>query len=277
MPDAPFHAHHYSGGQVEASRRVLVELTTLFHEYRDHIRLVGGWVPSMLFPGDHVGSIDIDLVLNHRLLGDVGYEGMAHILERHGYARRPDQYFTYTRCLNIDGITYDVDVDFLAGKYDGSSAAKRSQHVQGLKALKATGGQFAFDFAPCEVEVEAARPDGALDVVRVNVVAVLPFLVMKAAAMEGRNKSKDAYDTYYVVRNYPGGFRALAEEIRPHLTHSLVQDMLRIWGNKFRTPEHAGPTDVAAFEDIADEEDRAILLRDASERMMALTRLLIGE
>ena len=41
--------------------------------------------------------------------------------------------------------------------------------------------------------MEAKRPDGAVDMAYVNIVAVVPYLVMKTAAM-GRGKAKDAYE-----------------------------------------------------------------------------------
>lgn len=41
--------------------------------------------------------------------------------------------------------------------------------------------------------MEAERPDGATDVANVSVVAVVPYIIMKTAAM-GRGKAKDAYD-----------------------------------------------------------------------------------
>ena len=57
----------YNEGQKEAAYRVLVELINLFDEYKDDIRIVGGWVPTLMFPGEgHVGSIDVD-VLAHFL------------------------------------------------------------------------------------------------------------------------------------------------------------------------------------------------------------------
>ena len=93
--------------------------------------------------------------------------------------------------VHVDGIPYDVDVDILAGMYGGTQKKKRSQHVQGVKALKATGGNFAFEFDPQTVRIEAERTDGAMDVARVNVIAVVPYFVMKTAAM-GRGKAKDA-------------------------------------------------------------------------------------
>ena len=37
----------YSEGQKEAAHRVLIELINLFDEYRDDIRIVGGWVPGL--------------------------------------------------------------------------------------------------------------------------------------------------------------------------------------------------------------------------------------
>lgn len=86
--------------------------------------------------------------------------------------------------MEIEGISYDVDVDILAGMYGGTQQKRRSQHVQGIKALKATGGNFAFDFPAQKIHVEAKRPDGALDVANVSVVAVVPYLIMKATAWE---------------------------------------------------------------------------------------------
>ena len=44
--------------------------------------------------------------------------------------------------------------------------------------MKATGGDFALKFEPRQVTLEAPRPDGAIDVARVNVVALVPYFVM---------------------------------------------------------------------------------------------------
>lgn len=204
----------YSEGQKQAAHRVLVELVNLFNEYRDDIRIVGGWVPDLMFPGqDHVGSVDVDVLINHLTLNDSGYQTMAKILLRNGYEEHPEKYFSFVKTVEINGEGYTVDVDILAGIYGGTTKKKRSQHVQGIKALKATGGNFAFEFPPQEVKVEAERVDGAIDCAVVNVVAVVPFLIMKAAAM-GRGKAKDAYDIYFVIKHYAGGVDSLAEEFR---------------------------------------------------------------
>ena len=103
----------YSEGQKEAAHRILVELVNIFKEYEDDIRIVGGWVPDLMFPGEgHIGSV----------------------------------------------------------------------------------------------------------------VAVVPYLIMKAAAM-GRGKAKDAYDIYFLLKHYRGGIKELAKEFQPAGNRKLVQEM----------------------------------------------------
>ncbi len=259
----------YSEGQKQAAHRVLIELVNLFSEYKDDIRVVGGWVPDLMFPGEgHVGSVDVDMLINHLTLKDAGYQTMAKILLKNGYQKHPEKYFSFVKTIEIDGVGYDVDVDILAGMYGGTKS-KWSQHVQGIKALKATGGNFAFDFKPQKVQVEAPRPDGAIDVANINVIAVVPYLVMKTAAM-GRGKAKDAYDIYFLIKHYHGGIRGLAKEFEECADMNIVQEMLEKLSGKFASSQHAGPVDVSDFEEILDEEENEMLRRDAYEQVQAL-------
>lgn len=250
----------------------MVELVNLFFQYRDDIRVVGGWVPDLMFPGEgHVGSVDVDMLINHLTLKDAGYQSMEKILLRNGYQEHPEKYFSFLKTIEIDGIGYDVDVDILAGMYGGTQKKKKSQHVQGIKALKATGGNFAFDFEPQKVQVEAPRPDGAMDVANVNVIAVVPYMVMKTAAM-GRGKAKDAYDIYFLIKHYHGGIGSLAKEFQNCADMNIVQEMLEKLSGKFASEQHAGPVDVSDFEEVLDEEEIEMLRRDAYEQVQALIR-----
>ena len=55
----------YSEGQKTAAYMVLGEIVNLLNEFSDYIRIIGGWVPTLLYPdGDHIGSIDVDVLLN---------------------------------------------------------------------------------------------------------------------------------------------------------------------------------------------------------------------
>lgn len=266
----------YTEGQKEAAHRVLVELINLFDMYKDDIRIVGGWVPDLMFPNEgHIGSVDVDVLINHLELKDSGYQTMAKILLENGYKEHPEKYFSFVRVVEIDGIDYVVDVDILAGMYGGTQKKKRSQHIQGIKALKATGGNFAFEFEPQKIKVEAKRPDGAYDVAHVNVIAVVPYLIMKTAAM-GRGKAKDAYDIYFLLKHYNGGVMQLAKEFGCCADKQIVISMTEKLAEKFASENHAGPVDVSDFMDLQEDEEIEMIRRDAYEQIQTLIQQVVG-
>ncbi len=102
-----------------------------------------------------------------------------------------------------------------------------------------------------------------------NVVAVVPYFIMKTAAL-GRGKAKDAYDIYFLIKHYHGGIKELASEFSEVRDKHIVKEMKDKLFEKFKTIEHAGPRDVADFMEIEEEEDRQIMLRDATEQVLAL-------
>ncbi|MGE1063610.1 nucleotidyl transferase AbiEii/AbiGii toxin family protein [Megasphaera paucivorans] len=265
----------YSGGQREAAHRVLIEIMNILNAYKDDILVVGGWVPDLYFPGeDHIGSIDVDILLNHLNLEEAAYFTIEKILIDNGYRKDKEKYFTFVKSVVVDEIKYDVDLDILAGKYGGTSERKQSQHIQGLKALKATGGNFAFEIPAVEITIEARRPDGAFDTGRIKVVSIVPFLAMKAAAL-GRGKAKDAYDIYFCIKHFPGGVEELVKDFLPYKDHGLVKEMIRKLKEKFATPNHAGPKDVADFQELVDMEEIEIVKRDAFEQIGELLDRLL--
>ena len=122
------------------------------------------------------------------------------------------------------------------------------------------------------LKVNSRKEDGTR--ARVRVSSVVAFLVMKGMALHDRLKEKDAWDIYFTLINHPGGLNALAQEIRQHLDHGLVQEGLKKIADKFASPDHMGPKFVADFEDIQDPDERAIRMRDAYERVSHLLELL---
>ena len=264
----------YSADQVEAARRVLLELAHLLGEYRDDIVVVGGWVPHLILPtgtAPHVGSIDVDLAVNHRNLREAGYATIQALLSRRGYEQDPRQPFIYHRTVVVNGNAIKVEVDFLAGEYEGTGAKHRTQPVHEGRARKARGCDLAFDLY-VETNIEGELPEGGREQARIRVSSAVAFLVMKGMALHDRLKEKDAWDIYFTLIHYPGDLDALAQEIRPHLHHGLVQEGLRKIAEKFASPDHMGPKFVADFEDIQDRDERAIRMRDAYERVSHLLR-----
>lgn len=262
----------YSEGQKQAAYSVLGEIVNILSPFAEDMRIVGGWVPSLLYQNkDHIGSIDVDVLLNQLSIEKKdGYATIQELLRSNGYTRHsnPKKYFTYVKPVEVDSIVYPVEIDLLSGMYGGKGGSV-SKHIDGIKALPATGGNFAFDFPAEDVTIQYRRPDGAEDMGHVKVVAVIPFLVMKTAAM-GRGKPKDAYDIYFCLTNYEGGVRALAEAFEPYRETELVKEMRGKLAEKFASPDHAGPTDIVKFLDIQDGEETARVKQDAFQRVKYL-------
>ena len=269
----------YNAEAVRAAHSVLIELFHLLGEYREHIALVGGWIPELLpiyQDKGHVGSIDVDLALDHRSLTEEGYRTIHELLERQGY-RQGKQPFIFFRKTLVDGHEIEVQVDLLAGEYHGTGRKHRHQRVQDVIARKARGCDLAFEM-PVEVAVEGDLPEGGKDSVTVRVASVVPFLVMKGMALHDRLKAKDAWDVLFCLKNYPGGIEALAREFELHMSHGLVREGLEKIAGKFATVDHIGPRMVADFEEIDGIDEREIIQRDAFERIQALlTRLGVGK
>lgn len=146
------------------------------------------------------------------------------MLEQNRYTRYPEKYFTFVKTVSVQG-------------------GKVSKHIDGIKALPATGGKFAFEFPATDVSIEYQRGNGALDNGHVKVISEEPYLVMKATDF-GRGKSKDAYDIYYTVNNFQGVVRALVEEFIPYKNKDLVRFMCEKLSEKFASGVHAGPVEM---------------------------------
>jgi hypothetical protein len=263
----------YTTEAVEAARSVIIELVHILGEYRNEIVLVGGWIPELLLPesrGNHIGSIDVDLALNHRQLTESGYRTITEILSQSGYDQDKQQPFIFRK--EVRGQI--VKVDFLAGEYGGTGKSHRTQKVLGMRPRKAHGCDLAFEIPPVTIALKGRLPDGALDEVEIQISSVVPFLVMKGMAMADRRKTKDAYDIYFVVQNYPGGLDEVAKAFEPYLRMPLVQEGLRKIAGKFASVEHVGPRDVADFFDLQDAEERTLRQRDAYERVSYLLKKL---
>lgn len=182
-------ATDYSEGQKTAAYMVLGEIVNLLNEFSDNIRIIGGWVPTLLYPdGGHIGSIDVDVLLNQLEIKKAeSYRTIKRILTQNGYRRHEEKYFTFIKTIVLDGVSYDVDVDFLSGKY-GGDGGNVSKHVDGIKTLPATGGNFAFDFPPTDVKIEYMREDGAKDSGHVKVISVVPYLDEDSSTGEGKTE-----------------------------------------------------------------------------------------
>ena len=175
--------------------------------------------------------------------------------------------------MTIGSQAVKVQVDFLAGEYQGIRKSHRHQNVQTLKARKARGSDLVFKMFE-QIKIEGHLPNGAADSAMVKVAGIVPFIVMKAMALADRLKAKDAWDLWFCLTNVAGGNAALALAFQPHLHNKLVQEALTKIADKFQSPAHFGPQAVADFDDLPSGDDRELRIRDAYERVDDLLRRL---
>ena len=150
----------YSEQAVAAAHSVLLELVHLLGEYRDSIVLIGGMLPRLLIPQaeeSHIGTVDVDLALDHRRFEEAGYRTVHELLTSRGYERDDHQPFIYRRRFNLEGRPVTVQVDLLSGEYGGTGRSRRTQRVQDVRPRKARGVDLAFE-QPLDVEISGALP-----------------------------------------------------------------------------------------------------------------------
>ena len=119
-------ASNYSDEKIRACHCVLIELVHILGDFVDDMAIVGGWVPTLLIPNapeEHIGSMDVNLVLNGATISEEAYATINKILIRHGYRQNEaaNALFKYFKDVTIDGETYIVEVDLLTGEYGGET------------------------------------------------------------------------------------------------------------------------------------------------------------
>ena len=266
----------YPGDGVWACLSVLLELFTYLSQYRDHIVLVGGWVPFFLTEGRteevHIGSLDVDLALNTNEIPETEYETLLERLEVRGDRQAQNSRgeiipARYERNVELsNGNMYSVRVDFLAPEYGGTGRNHRHQRIQDLLAHKARGSDLVFAHF-IEKEIEGRLPGGAENKEKVKIADPAACLIMKAIVFGERRSEKDAYDLYVLCDSF--GVQEMTKQLRPLRENKLLQEALDVLREKFDSPRGLGPSSVANFSRVGgDEADR--LKRRAFELFRAI-------
>jgi hypothetical protein len=263
--------------EVEAAKSVMIELIHLLGEFKDSMVLVGGSVPPLLYPesaSEYVGTLDVDLALNHQVIDDSSYNTIRKLLLKREYYENEDQPFMFYRDVPVsDDETIIVKVDFLSGEYGGTAKSHRTQQIQDIRARKARGSDLVFEQFK-EVEIEGELPGGGKDKVSFKISAIVPFIVMKGMAVAGRIKEKDSWDIYYCLTHHPGEIDSLVEEFKPFIKNKLVLEGLNKIAEKFESTDHIGPKHVVTFMEISEKDEQMRIRRDVYERVNFLLKNL---
>jgi len=183
MNNEPRHQAEYDSRQVQAARRVLVDLGQVLAAFQDCLVVVGGWVPDLLIleaEEAHVGSIDVDVALDAAKLNEGRYAELLKLLfdtRRYRPGAQPFQLLTEVD-LGDGGQPIQVEVEFLAPK-EVKLKKNKPKLLQNFRVLQADGCGTAFN-DPVEIELVGQTIRGADNKVRLRVASLPDFLVMKA-------------------------------------------------------------------------------------------------
>ena len=215
----------------------------------------------------HVGTFDVDLVINDKYLNETGSETIEDILLANGYKHgtEPGRYF---KKLDIDGNPIIVPVDFLVSE---QRHIPRNEFfdITGIDAISSPGCELSFEVNDT-VTLDGSLPDGSHYSTAIKSAGVVALIVMKAHAMSIRKKTKDAYDIWFCLANSPGNIESVAQAFKPHVGKSSVIRALALLSENFESIDARGPIDVVKEDGSLDSEYRRFLQQDAFQRVQAL-------
>ena len=242
----------YSPSVVNASKSVLVEVLRCLESYGRCLVLAGGWAPYFILEkfggGEHCGSVDIDLVVDSKLIDKKMYATIVEIIGKRGYKPSPDNPFTFYRVVrSFGGKEHEIEVDFLTEPEEAKRLHPQFLHVQkDLQAVVMPGCSVALSHN-FKHAIKGALPEGGITSVSANVADIVGSLTMKGLALEGRYKEKDPYDIYSLVKFFEGGPRGAARQVKKHLTTPMIKRAMHMIKQKFETQRSEGPFQVARF------------------------------
>ncbi|MCI4326296.1 MAG: hypothetical protein L3K16_01465 [Thermoplasmata archaeon] len=249
-------AVEYTTELTGASKIALLELGRTLRAYRESLILVGGWVPYLLIERHgpaaseflHVGSIDIDFVVDPDRIGEEEYATIVELISGAGWKPCEGKRFSFERTvIGSDGKAYDIQVDFLTPAPGGTDRPHRHRPIQAdLQARTMRGAELALAHRN-SIHLSGTLPDGADSTADLLMLDVTGCLGTKAIALGDRYKQKDAYDIVSVIDRYGGGIPEVAGLVHPSSKEPLLAEALDVLRNKFRTQRSEGPIWYAEF------------------------------
>jgi hypothetical protein len=266
MPDKPISASGYRPEMVLRVRAACLYAATVLGDLMSEITVVGGLVPSLLIPKakksadsqPHVGTMDLDVGLALGLLEHERYRTLSERLKRAGFA--PDEnekgHITRQRWF-IEGKGHGkVTIDFLIPPSRSGDVGGKIRNIEkDFAALIAPGLHLAFQDR-VQVALRGRTIHGETANRKVWICGAGAFVILKALAFEARGEYKDAYDLFYVLRNFGRGVEDVITRLRPLLDDDYTRQAIKILRRDFSAPDALGPRRVAMF--LYGKQDEAL-------------------
>jgi len=255
MIKKPATAAGYPSDQAARVKATCLYLATKLGDLMPELVVVGGLVPSLLVDQQHLpetmephaGTLYLDLGLAFGLVGEERYQEVAERLRNAGFSpdKNDEGKPTRQRWRISDPV---VTVDFLIEPEQSTEAqaGRLFALTKDWAAIIAPGLHLAFKnfqvvtLAGKTIAGETAQRD-------IRVCGAGAFMILKALAFRIRGENKDAYDLFYLLRNYGSGVLDVAAQLRPLLPDASAAKALEYLQADFKDAESIGPRRVAEF------------------------------
>ncbi len=256
MANKPKHKSDDDPGQAELVKATCLYVATKLGDLMDELVIVGGLAPSLLIDQAalpdgvdvHVGTLDLDVGLTLALLDEGRYKTLSERLRAAKFVQDENDEGKKTRQRwKLDDDVGRVTLDFLIEpSRDGDKGGTLRNLEADFAAIIAPGLRLAF-IDRVRVTIDGTTIYGATAKRDVWVCNAGAFVVLKALAFGNRAENKDAYDLFYVLRNYGVGVDDVAARMLPILGDAETQKALNVLRNDFTNPNGIGPRAVAEF------------------------------
>ncbi len=279
MADKPNRASDYTPEQVELVRATCLYVATKLGDLMNDVVVVGGLVPTLLIDPTglsegtsvHVGTMDLDVGLKLALLDEGRYRSLTERLRDAGLEPDHTDDGRVIRQRWRLSKTGSVTVDFLIPPSLATDQGGKLRDIEkDFAAIIAPGLKLAF-LDRRRVRLEGTTILGEKASREVWVCGPGAFVVLKALAFLGRGENKDAYDLYYLVRNFGAGVEDVAASLRPLLGDPETQRALEVLRDDFLDHGGIGPRQVAEFLQGGPHDD---IQADVTGFVAALLRVL---
>jgi len=256
VPDKPTTATGYKSGQLELVRATCLYVATKLGDLMNEIVVVGGLVPSLLIDqrrlpdgaDPHVGTMDLDVGLTLALLDHGRYRTLTERLRRASFTPDVNEDGNRTRQRwRVEGTGGAITVDFLIQPSREGDQGGRVRDIEpDFAAVIAPGLRLAFRDRT-KVPLSGETIFGEQAAREVWVCGPGAFVVLKALAFGSRGENKDAYDLYYVMRNFGAGLEDIMVSLGSLLPEPETQQAIGVLRRDFVTHDAVGPRRAAEF------------------------------
>ena len=255
MTHKPTRAADYTLDQVKLVRATCLYVATKLGDIMEELVDIGGLAPSLLIRQDelpegvepHVGTMDLDVGLRLALLEEGRYKTLTERLRSAGFRQDVNEAGNPTRQRWKIELPKKVTVDFLIQpNFPGEEGGKLRDIESDFAAVIAPGLHLSFrDRERVRLEGKTIMGEQAKRDVLVSGPGA--YVILKSIAFRKRGENKDAYDLYYLVRNFGRGVDEVASRVKPLLDDVSARQAIEYLEEDFQDHDGLGPRRVAEF------------------------------